>query len=211
MIETHNGAADTVVVFDFETTGLSPQKGDRAIEIGAVLIRHGQIEGTFSELMNPGFKVSAFISEFTGITNAMLRQAPPCEEVMRRFAGFLGEHNAVAHNARFDARFLKAELERIASPTLPPMACTMLCARRLYPKAPNHRLGTLVEFCRLRREAQFHRALDDSLMTARLWLTMLDDIRQEYGRADISFALMQKLAKTSVKSVAKVLGEAPAA
>lgn len=199
--------ADTVVVLDFETTGLYPHQGDRAIEIGAVLLREGQIVDTFQELMNPGFPVSSFITDLTGITNAMLSQAAPCDQVMRRFAGFLGEHNAVAHNARFDSRFLKCEFERISQSSVPLMACTMLCARRLYPKSPNHRLSTLVQFCQLRQETRFHRALDDSLMTARLWLAMLDDIRRDYGPQDISFATMQKLAKTSVKNVAKVLGE----
>lgn len=200
-------AADSVVVLDFETTGLSPHQGDRAIEIGAVLIKDGEIAGTFQELMNPGFSVSSFITEYTGITNAMLRKAAPCEKVMRLFAEFLGSHNAVAHNASFDGRFLGSELSRISAGSVPSLACSMLCARRLYPKAPNHKLETLVCYRNLPKESQFHRALADSVMTARLWLAMLDDIRRDYGRETIPFTMMQKLAKTPVVKVGKLLAE----
>lgn len=105
--------ADTLVILDFETTGLSPNMGDRAIEIGAVLIENGKITDRFQELMNPGERISGFIESYTGISNAMLKDAPPCAKVMQRFAHFIGEHNLVAHNASFDKRFLDAEFKRI--------------------------------------------------------------------------------------------------
>ena len=82
--------ANTVVVLDFETTGLSPGEGDRAIEIGAVRIEDGEVTGRFQELMNPGQRVSGFIESYTGITNGMLAEARPCAEVMRDFAEFIG-------------------------------------------------------------------------------------------------------------------------
>ena len=65
--------ANSVVVLDFETTGLSPNMGDRAIEIGAVKIVDGEVVDSFQQLMNPGFRVSSFIEGYTGITNNMLR------------------------------------------------------------------------------------------------------------------------------------------
>jgi hypothetical protein len=67
------------VVLDFETTGLSPDNGDRTIEIGAVLVRDNQVVNRFQILMNPGKRISLFIQEYTGITNAMLkkRRLPP--------------------------------------------------------------------------------------------------------------------------------------
>ena len=105
--------ADTVVVLDFETTGLSPDAGDRAIEIGAVRVVNGEVVERFQELMNPGRPVSAFIEDYTGISNRLLKDAAPCEEVMVRFADFIGDYNMVAHNACFDKRFLDAELARI--------------------------------------------------------------------------------------------------
>ena len=72
--------ANTVVVLDFETTGLSPGLGDRAIEIGAVRIEDGTVTARFQELMNPGQRVSGFIESYTGITNAMLANARPCAQ-----------------------------------------------------------------------------------------------------------------------------------
>ena len=116
-------SANTVVVLDFETTGLSPGQGDRAIEIGAVRIKDGHISERFSALMNPGFNVSSFIEQYTGISNAMLKQAPPCNEVMADFVDFIGDDNLVAHNASFDKRFLDAELELLPAQYRGQFAC----------------------------------------------------------------------------------------
>ena len=72
--------ANSLVVLDFETTGLSPTQGDRAIEIGAVRIENGQVTDKFQALMNPGFRVSSFIEQYTGITNQMLAKADSCDD-----------------------------------------------------------------------------------------------------------------------------------
>ncbi|MFT4929912.1 MAG: DNA polymerase-3 subunit epsilon [Phenylobacterium sp.] len=193
--------ADTVVILDFETTGLSPDVGDRAIEIGAVRVVNGKIQESFQELMNPGRRITGFIEGYTGITNAMIKDAPPCAEVMHRFADFLGNDNVVAHNASFDKRFLDAELSNIHRSYQGQFACSMLAARRLYQDAPNHKLGTLVEYANLSGDGVFHRALYDSEMTAKLWLTMLSDISGRYEIASIPFKLLLKLTKTPTKSV----------
>ena len=68
-----------VIVLDFETTGLSPQYGDRAIEIGAVRIENNRITDRFQSLMNPGFRINSFIELYTGITNDIVAAPPPCE------------------------------------------------------------------------------------------------------------------------------------
>jgi len=78
-----------VIVLDFETTGLSPQYGDRAIEIGAVIIEDHKITHRFQSLMNPGFRISSFIESYTGISNSMVKTAPPCEDVMEQFTEFI--------------------------------------------------------------------------------------------------------------------------
>lgn len=197
--------ADTVVILDFETTGLSPGVGDRAIEIGAVLIERGVITARFQELMNPGRRIDRFIEEYTGITNAMLRDAPPCREVMRRFADFIAGHNLVAHNASFDKRFLDAELKSASSRYSGSFACSMLAARRIYPDAPNHKLGTLIKYTNIPSDGAFHRALYDSEMTSKLWLAMLADIGERYNIREIPFSLMQKLATTPKKAVHDLL------
>lgn len=184
--------ADTLVVLDFETTGLSPNMGDRAIEIGAVKLERGKVVDRFSQLMNPGFRISRFIEDYTGISNAMLAEAPSCAEVMSQFAQFIDGCNLVAHNASFDKRFLDAELDYIGSGYSGEFVCSLLVARRLYPEAPSHKLGELVAYKNLTHDGVFHRALADSEMTAQLWLAMLADTQ----KPQLSFAQIHKLSKT---------------
>ena len=206
MVECRNTDADSVIVVDFETTGMSPDYGDRAIEVGAVKLEAGEVVDRFQCLMNPGIRVNRFIEDYTGITNAMLKQAPPCEEVMDEFADFIGESNLVAHNASFDRRFLDAECYRIDRDYTGEFACSMLAARRVYPDAPNHKLGTLVAFKQLPSDGTFHRALADAEMTAYLWVGMLNDISSEYRIEGISFSLMQELSRVSKATVSGFLG-----
>lgn len=197
--------ADTVVVLDFETTGLSPNQGDRAIEIGAVLIKQGQITDRFQQLMNPGMRIDNFIRDYTGITNKMLRNAPPCAKVMGEFADFIGDYDMIAHNASFDKRFLDAEFERIHRKYSGKFVCSMLVARRVYQDAPDHKLESLIKYKNIPTDGVFHRALADSEMTARLWLKMLEDITEKYELPSVPFSLMQKLSRTAKKSVDSVL------
>ena len=187
--------ADTVIVLDFETTGLSPDYGDRAIEIGAVRIDNGEVVERFQALMNPGRRIDSFIEGYTGITNGMLKDAPPCKEVMHKFADFINGYNLVAHNASFDKRFLDAELGKISRNYSGQFACSMLMSRRIYKDAPNHKLGTLVEYANIPTDGVFHRALYDSEMTTKLWLAMLDNISKQYDIESIPFTLTQKLTK----------------
>lgn len=194
-------AANSVIVLDFETTGLSPNQGDRAIEIGAVKLQDGIVVDTFQELMNPGFRVSGFIEGYTGITNAMLNSAPSCSEVMAQFADFIGNDNLVAHNASFDKRFLDAELDGIGRTYGGEFACSMLIARRLYQAAPNHKLGGLVEYKQIENDGVFHRALADSEVTAKLWLKMLEDMQDDYQISSPNFNFMQQLSKKSKSAV----------
>jgi DNA polymerase-3 subunit epsilon len=193
--------ADTVVVLDFETTGLSPDNGDRAIEIGAVKLVNGKVVDRFQALMNPGRRVNAFIENYTGISNAMLADADPCADVMHRFVDFIGSENLVAHNASFDKRFLDAELARISRSYTGSFGCSLLAARRIFQQAPNHQLGTLVKYANIPSTGEYHRALYDSEMTVKLWLAMLSSLREQYGLSNIPFTLIQKLNKTPKKSV----------
>ncbi len=186
-----------VIVFDFETTGLSPDYGDRAIEIGAVLIENNEIVDSFQSLMNPGFRISSFIESYTGISNSMVAAAPPCETVMEEFASFIGDRPLVAHNASFDKRFLDSEFDLISRSRNNSMACSMLASRRIYPNAPNHKLGTLVRYCDIETDGTFHRALADAQMTGHLWTSMINHIKDVFGVQYVSFELMQKLTKIS--------------
>lgn len=199
--------ADTLVILDFETTGLSPDQGDRAIEIGAVKLEAGKVVGEFQALMNPGFRVTSFIEDYTGISNAMLAQAPSCREVMNDFADFMGDDNLIAHNASFDSRFLDAELRRLNRAYPGEFACSLLLSRRIFQDAPNHKLGSLVDFINISGGGDFHRALYDAQMTAKLWVAMLDNIGERYGLFDLSFEQIKQLCKTSKKSIDKRLKE----
>ncbi len=196
--------ANSVVVLDFETTGLSPNMGDRAIEIGAVKLVNGEVVDTFQQLMNPGFRVSSFIEGYTGITNIMLRDAPSCDEVMAQFAQFIAGENLIAHNASFDKRFLDDELERVNAAYSGEFACSLLVSRRLNQDAPSHKLGDLVRFKQIDNDGVFHRALADAEMTAKLWMLMVNDL-QSRGISEPSFALMQKIGKTSKSAIDKLL------
>lgn len=196
-----------IVVLDFETSGMSPDQGDRAIEIGAVRIVDGEIVARFQSLMNPQRRISRFIETYTGITNAMVQAAPPADQVMAAFDDFIGDAPLVAHNAAFDRRFLDAELQRIARRRRQDFACSLLAARRIYPEAPNHKLATLVAYKDLPTDGRFHRALADAEMAAQLWLCMARDLQAAYGFNEVSFTLMQALTRRKKQGVAAFLQE----
>lgn len=190
----------TTIVIDFETTGLSPNMGDRTIEVGAVLISRNTIIDRFQSLMNPGMKVSSFIEEYTGITNKMLEKAPPNNEVIKKLSNFIQNQNLVAHNASFDSKFLDSELKRLSQTRLNEFACTMLSARRIYQDAPNHKLETLVHYKKIKTEGVHHRALADAEMTAHLWMQMISDIKAKYHIKQIPFSFMQQLGRVPKKN-----------
>lgn len=192
----HLHPADSVVVFDFETTGLSPDQGDRAIEIGAVLIEGGRITARFQQLMNPGIRIPLFIENLTGITNGMVKEAPANSQVIAEFHDFIEGHNLVAHNASFDERFLRAESKRIKKYVTSGIACSLLAARRLFQQAPNHQLATLAAYKNLPSTGIYHRALADAEVTAHLWLSLLEELGERHGLENISFGFMQRLTKT---------------
>lgn len=197
--------ANSLVILDFETTGLSPNIGDRAIEIGAVKIEQGVVTEQFQELMNPGSLVSPFIENYTGITNAMLSKAAPCDEVMEKFSAFILNQNLVAHNASFDKLFLDNEFQKTSLNYDGEFACSLLTSRRLHQSAPNHKLGTLIKYLGIESNGHFHRALYDAQMTTKLWLAMLDHIKHKTSFEEVPFSFMQKLSKTPKAKVSKFL------
>lgn len=187
---------ETVAVIDFETTGLSPDMGDRATEVAVVVVDDGKIVDRYQSLMNTGARIPAFIEALTGISNAMIRNAPPAAEVMMALAEFVGDVPLVAHNASFDSKFLDAEWLRIDRRRQQEFACSMLLARRLYPTAPNHKLGTLVSHLGLPSASRHHRALADAEMTAHLLVKMESDIKQQYCLSAVPHELLRVLQKT---------------
>ena len=113
-----------IAVIDFETTGMSPSQGARATEVAIVLLEGGQVVDRFQSLMKTGAWIPPFITELTGISNAMLQDAPSADTVMRDAARFVGKAPMVAHNASFDSKFWQAELQ------LADVSCRRLCSSR---------------------------------------------------------------------------------
>lgn len=193
--------SETVIVIDFETTGLSPDHGGRATEVAAVLVANGAIVDSFQSLMNAGVHIPPFIESLTGISNRMVRQAPGAAEVMQQLYDFIGDIPLVAHNAAFDRKFLQAELQRIAQPVRAPMLCSMRIARRIYPTARNHQLATLVRHASVVETGTYHRALADAEMTAGLWLRMHQELEKCFSLKRVPLALLQKIQSAPCKGL----------
>ena len=115
-----------IAVIDFETTGISPGQGARATEVAIVLLENGKVVDRFQSLMKTGAWIPPFITQLTGITNAMVAEAPPAAEVMREAARFVGPAPMVAHNAAFDSKFWGAELAQAGVAAQQPFACTVI-------------------------------------------------------------------------------------
>lgn len=194
---------EVVAVIDFETTGLSPDQGDRATEIAAVLLKDGKVIDRYQSLMNAGVRIPSFITELTGITDAMVRNAPPAADVMREVSDFVGDYPLVAHNASFDRRFWDAELNRVRRKRRQEFACSMLVARRLFPQAPNHKLGVLVEYANLPVTGRYHRALADAEMAASLLAHMEEELRKRYCLHDVPHELLRKIQKVQKNQLDK--------
>ena len=190
-----------IAVIDFETTGMSPGQGARATEVAIVLLEGAQVVDRFQSLMNTGAWIPPFITRLTGISNAMVAAAPAAAMVMQEAARFVGKSPMVAHNAAFDRKFWQTELAWAGLAAPQPFACTVLLSRRLYPQAPNHKLGKLVDHLGLPRTGQAHRALADAEMAAALLARMQQDLRERWGVPAPDYALLlslQRLAKPAV-------------
>ena len=196
---------ERIAVIDFETTGLSPNSSCRATEIAVVMLENGRIVERYQSLMNTGVRVPAFIEQLTGISNAMLRTAPPAEKVMNEVNEFVGCTPLLAHNASFDQKFWDFELGRIKRTRLQNFACSLLLARRLMPAAPNHKLGTLTTFARLPHTGQAHRAMADAEMAANLMAHLADELRSKHGVRELSHDLLCKLQKVPAAKVSEHL------
>ncbi|MEP6587923.1 MAG: 3'-5' exonuclease [Polaromonas sp.] len=198
-------------VIDFETTGISPTCGDRATEVAIVLLEGGQVVDRFQSLMNAGVRIPAFITQLTGITNAMVASAPDAAQVMADASRFVGDVPLVAHNAAFDRKFWQAELALSGLAAPQPFICTLLLSRRLYPQAPNHKLGSLVDYHRLPRTGQAHRALADAEMAAELFGQIQRDLQFRHGVANADQPLLLALQRCAKSAVAALLARHAAA
>ena len=194
-----------IAVIDFETTGMSPGQGARATEVAIVLLEGGVVVDRFQSLMKTGAWIPPFITQLTGITNAMVNAAPAAAEVMAQAARFVGNAPMVAHNASFDSKFWQAELQLADVPAPQPFACTVLLSRRVYPDAPSHKLGQLVSHLGLPQTGRAHRALADAEMTAALLVRLQHDLCQRYACPWPDHAQLMRLQRTARERMAQVL------
>lgn len=166
------------VVFDLETTGFAPQHGDEILSFGAVRVIGGKVreKEQFYTLVKPKKQIPDHISELTGITTAMIQDAPSLLKGLHDFMEFVGGRVLVAHASAHDKSFLNAALWKTSKVRLSHRVIdTMMLARWLEPQRASYGLDELLHARGIPIEGRHH-ALEDALMTARLWGSYLDDI-----------------------------------
>ncbi len=169
------------VVFDTETTGLNPFKGDEIISLGAVIIEGGQIlsQPAFYRLVNPKRQVSAQSKKLTGLTDEMLRDKPEIGKVLLEFLRFTGPRILVAHNAPFDLAFINSKLsESISWRIVNPVIDTVLLTSALYYSIGDYSLESLSSRFKLDLEGRHH-ALSDARIAASLFLKLLPELKRK--------------------------------
>lgn len=177
------------IVLDLETTGLDP-KYDSIIEVAAAQIHNGEIAKTFQSLINPGFEISGFITELTGISNDMLTTAPVLEQVFPKFLDFVGDSIVVGHNVNFDVNFIYDNCMCLfEKPFQNDFIDTMRLSRRLFKKERHHRLTDLISRFEIADSVE-HRALSDAIMTYQCYEYMKKYIQDR--RIDFSSLLSFK-------------------
>jgi DNA polymerase III subunit epsilon len=162
------------VIFDTETTGLHPLRGDKIISIGGVILEKGLLKDQkFNILVNPGRSIPTTASMLTGITDDMVSDKPTLHEVLPDFLDFIGNRILVAHNAAFDLAFLNIGLSQLAPVRiLNPLIDTYLLANFVLPGLQECSLENLVKRFKLDMKER-HTALGDSIMTAGIFLNLL--------------------------------------
>lgn len=192
------GLDSEFVVFDIETTGLSPVT-EAITEIGAVKIKDGQIVDSFNKFVNPGKPIPQKIVELTGITDAMVKDAPPISTVLPEFYEFIGDASLVAHNAGFDTSFIKNAAKENGMNFQFCYLDTLEIARSLVNGVKNYKLDTLTKHFNVKLE-NHHRACDDALATGQVFLKLLEILKSKdvLKICDINNALQ---GETDIKSL----------
>ena len=167
---------DTFVVFDIETTGFSP-KQNRIIEIGAVKVVRGEIVDTFSEFINPEVPIPFQIEKLTGITDAMVKNAPKVDEILPRFLAFCEGAVMVAHNADFDMSFIFYNANELKLSCDPTILDTVAIARVLMPQLGNFKLNNVAKNLGVSLE-NHHRAVDDATATGEIFVKFIEMLKE---------------------------------
>lgn len=173
--EQTGAISQSIVVFDLETTGLSPTE-DRITEIGAVVVENGEIGESYNTFVNPGMHIPEKITQITGITDEMVADAPFDEEALRDFLRFVNGRVLVAHNAHgFDVRFLKVAAERYGIEFEPTYIDTLPMAQAVCLGLRNYKLDTIGKHLEI-PPFNHHRASDDAKALAQIFVKLLEEL-----------------------------------
>lgn len=189
-------------VIDFETTGLSPHAGDRITEVAVVMMESGVVVDEFQSLVKTGAHIPREVELLTGISNQMMIGAPEASQVIPDVYRFIGRAQLVAHNASFDSKFFRSELNRLGLTYTNDFICTLLLSRRLYQHSFNLKLQTLANYHGLNSHGNSHRALADAYVTAELFLRIESDLRRHYTLANIDSQKILRSQKEALKNFA---------
>ena len=175
------GFRDRFVVFDIETTGLSAA-ADRITEIGAVIVENGERKEVFSSFVNPKMKIPERIVELTGITDAMVADAPDEEEVLKQFFDFVKDGVLVAHNANFDCGFMRAAAKRCGMAFDYTYIDTVPICRSVFPELKSVKLNVVAEHIGAPK-FNHHRAYDDANELAEIFIYLANRLQNSDGVA----------------------------
>ena len=171
--------SDEIVCFDIETTGLKVDR-EAITEIGAVVLKNGQVTDRFQTFVNPGRRLTPEIIGLTGITDAMLSGAPSPKEALTAFLSFVNGRPLAAHNAEFDISFIRAGCRREGIPFDPTYVDSLILAQNLLPQLHKFKLDIVAEYLDL-PAFNHHRASDDAAMVAYMLIPFFEKLERELG------------------------------
>jgi DNA polymerase-3 subunit epsilon len=197
-----------IVMLDFETTGLSPESGDRITEVAALRIAGGEIVERYVTLVNCGVRIPSFITSLTGITQRMVDSAPLAEDVVPELIEFIGADTLAAHNAGFDEKFLKAEGARLGHDCRHTgLVCSVKLSRRVLPGMASYRLGELARALGIAFRGTAHRAEADAEVAAHLLLHIGRHLADAYGVAPVAPELLVEINRLAAAKVHGYIGD----
>ncbi len=197
--EVDQDFSEEIVCFDLETTGLDKRK-EVIIEIGAAVLKNGEIIDTFDTFVSPGRILNPDIIRLTGITDEMLVGAPSQEEALRSFLDFVGDRPLAAHNAEFDMGFLSVGCKKYGIPFDSPSLDTLILAQNLLPELGKYKLDIVAEHLHL-PEFNHHRACDDAATVGYMLPPLFEKLEAMgiHNLGDINAAMPQLRKKGKAK------------
>lgn len=161
---------------DVETTGLSPERGGRVIEVAAVEITKGSFNAAFSKLINTNTPVPRRVQKIHGITDDMLVEACLPHEAWLGFLDFIGASTLIGHNVLFDMKFVRFELQLLGMSLSNSYQCTLDMSRKILPNLKSYKLENVSRYVlgTIPPEIRLHRALGDAMLAGLVWSVLIE-------------------------------------